>query len=158
MGCIRDKDIPTFFITALVFRTKGVDGCRGDIFAVRGAEEVEPVEVVAVVEVDGVRGGARKIVARAAGRVREDGVGEGDFLKAGVGEGFLVGDYFVCLEEGREAVSISDGEDQGRYDAVRLFEGKGRVYQDDGEGQAVCRIFGSLPLRCLFSGEGLCRD
>ena len=50
---------------------------------------------------DGVRSGACEVVSGAASRVREDGVGEGDFLEAGMGEGFLVGDYFVCLGKGK---------------------------------------------------------
>ena len=60
------------------------------------AVEGEPVEVVVGIEVSGFLGAASCVVAGAAARVREDGVGEGDFLEFGVRSRFVFVFGFVC--------------------------------------------------------------
>lgn len=60
------------------------------------AVEGDPVEVVVGVEVGGFLGAASCVVAGAAARVREDGVGEGDFLEFGVCSRFVFVFGFVC--------------------------------------------------------------
>ena len=60
------------------------------------AVEVDPVEVVVGVEVGGFLGAAGCVVAGAAARVREDSVGEGDFLEFGVRSRFVFVFGFVC--------------------------------------------------------------
>lgn len=67
-----------------------------DVLGVLGAEEVGPVEVGVVLQ--RLRRAAGAVVARAAGRVAEDGVGEGEGLECLVRAFFLRGCGFVCGE------------------------------------------------------------
>lgn len=60
---VSDEDISLFFFTTLVSCSEAIDVATRDMFFVLGAEEVQPIEIVIVVQVDRVGGRASNVIA-----------------------------------------------------------------------------------------------